>query len=106
MKAHEVIKLADMLNSFRPKEDKPVRRPRPDKRPYIERMSDLDLANLMQRRLAEADAVRKMLEDREKANKKEEKKDDKKITTPQLAMLLLLSYPIIGLVILVAMRKI
>lgn len=101
MKATEVYKLAEMIATFKTKkEDKPMRSRRGPPR-HLNRMNDESITTLLQRKLEEADTLRKMLEDREKANKKDDKKDDKKstISTEQLAIFLVLTYPIVGLLL-------
>lgn len=98
MKANEVIKLAEMINTFRPKEDK-MRRPRNRMPRHIHRMDDVDVLALMNKRLTEAENLKRFLEEREKINKKEEKKKDNNkdgLSLLEIAMLLVLMYPIIG----------
>lgn len=101
MKAHEVFKLAEMLSAFQKKEDKPMRSRRgPSHR--FNKMSDESITTILQRKLEEADTLKKMLEDREKANKKEDKKKEG-LSTEQIAMFLVASYPIIGMALYFAM---
>ena len=96
MKAHEVFKLAEMLAAFQTKkEDKPMRNRRgPPK--FSPRMRDDDVVALLHKKLEEADTLKKMLDDREKANKKDDKKKDG-MSTEQIAIFLMMTYPIIGL---------
>lgn len=103
MKATEIMKLMEMLKTFPPKEDKMRSRRRP---PPYRYENDFDIAALLHKKLEEADTLKKLLEDREKAHKKEDKKDDKKsLSTEQLAIFLVMSYPIIGLLIWIALRR-
>lgn len=98
MKATEVIKLMAMLKAFPPKEDKMPRRRGPPK--FVKQMDDHDVLALMHKRLEEAQALENFLKEREKINKKEEKKDDKKgLSFEQIAMLLVLTYPVVGLIL-------
>lgn len=105
MKATEILKLAEMIASK--KEDKPMRQRnrRPPRMNFTERMNDLDVANLLQKRLAEADALKKILDDRQKANEKKEEKKKNEITLYHVAMGLVATYPIIGLVLWVLWPK-
>lgn len=102
MKAREIIELAERLNTFRPKEAKMPRRRGP---PY-KHTPDFDIAALLHKKLEEAEILKKILDDREKANKKEEKKEEKKgLSVPELAMILVATYPIIGAVLWMATHK-
>ena len=102
MKAKEIIELAERLNTFRPKEAKMPRRRGPPK--YFDRMRDEDVVALLHKRLEEADTLKKLLDDREKANKKEDKKKEF-MTIAEICMVLVASYPIIGAALWIATRK-
>lgn len=99
MKATEIVKLMEMMKTFPQKEQKerPMRRPR-----YTKHLHDEDITSLLHRKLAEADMLKKLLDDREKANKKEEKKDKKGLSLEQFAILLVLTYPLIGMILMYA----
>jgi hypothetical protein len=103
MKADEVFKLAERIAAFQNKpEDKNMKRPRRAPR-HLMRMNDYDIVAELHKALERADTLKKILDDREKANKKEEKKKEWDFT--QTAMALVISYPIIGLIVYLLMRR-
>lgn len=104
MKAREIIELAERLNTFRPKEAKMPRRRGPPPQKYFDRMHDADVIALLHKRLEEADTLKKLLDDREKAHKKEDKKKEF-MTIAEICMVLVASYPIIGAALWIATRK-
>jgi hypothetical protein len=98
MKATEIIKLMEMLKAFPPQE-KPVRRNNRVPR-YLNKMDDHDVIALMHKRIEEAQALEAFLKEREKINKKEEKKEEKEKkgwSIEQIAIFLVLTFPVTGL---------
>lgn len=104
MKANEVFKLAEMMATFKmTKEDKSMRKSRRGPPRHTKRLGDEDIIALLHKKLEEADTLKKILDDREKAGKKAD--DKKKLSVEQLAMLLVASYPIIGLMMFLLLRR-
>lgn len=105
MKANEVFKLAEMMATFQmtKKEDKSMRKSRRGPPRHMKRLVDEDIIALLHKKLEEADTLKKILDDREKAGKKAD--DKKKLSVEQLAMLLVASYPIIGLAMFLLLRR-
>lgn len=90
MKATDFVQIFELGKAF--KEPKgPKKR---SKRNYD--FDDVDLTVLLHKRLQQAEALEKMLKDREKAHKKEDKKDEPKLSVPMLAAIFLASFPIIA----------
>jgi len=88
MKATELIKLLEYKNAFKPEKAKRRRTRDFD-------IGDIDIALLIQKKLNEADMLRKTLDDREKANKKEDKKGSE-WTILDIGMVLWATFPIIA----------
>jgi len=94
MKASDIFDLATKIAELKSiKEAQPMRRRRPPR--HIQRMPDVDITVLLHKKLEEAETLKRILDDREKANKKEDKKKDG-LSTIEIMMLLIASYPIIG----------
>lgn len=98
----EFMELVELTKTFPRKEDKMPRRRGPPK--YLEHMRDTDVIALLHKRLEEADTLKKLLDDREKAHKKEDKKKEF-MTIAEICMVLVASYPIIGAALWIATRK-
>ena len=107
MNPNQIFELAERIAklqadaSKKPEKQMPRRRaPRNFK--HLNRLSDDNVAELLQRKWNELDALARVVEDRGKATKKEEKKEEKKfpLTLPQVAALLVIQYPIIGALLL------
>lgn len=91
MNGKDFISVLEYMKAF----NKPPKALR-TKKPKNE-FDEFNLTLLLHKKLEEADALKKLLDDREKANKKEEKKEEKKgMDAPTIAMWLVLSFPITG----------
>lgn len=101
MKADQIFELAERIAKLQQTKEPPPkgrsRRPRSFK--HLQHMSDANVAELLQRKWNELDALTKVVEDRQKATKKEEKKDDKKWKTEHVMAALVAGYPIIALIV-------
>lgn len=92
MKANEFLQIFELGKTFRDI-DKPKRKKY--RRERLLDFSDIDVALLLQKKLQEAETLKKLLDDREKANKKEDKKKDD-ININRLTQLMVLTAPITG----------
>lgn len=101
MKAQEIFDLAERIAKLQVKEAPPQkgRRRNPRNFKHLQNMSDANVAELLQRKWNELDALAKVVEDRAKATKKEEKKEEKKIKTEHMMAAFVASYPIIALIV-------
>jgi len=91
MKANEFLQIFELGKTFH-KIDKPKRK---YKRERMMDFSDIDITLLLQKKLQEAETLKKLLDDREKANKKEDKKKEE-ISLQRLAHLMVVTAPITG----------
>ena len=101
MKAREIIELADLIAS-RKKEAPPMNRSRRRATHRFTKTNDEDIVQQLHKALERADTLKKVLDDREKANKKEK---DKGPTAQSIATFLMMTYPIIGLVLLYLLKR-
>lgn len=96
MKANDIFELAERIAKLKTPE-KPVpnqgRRRRPRNFKHFQNMNDATVAELLQLKWNELDALTKVVEDRQKAGKKEDKP---KMNVFQTAVLLMAGYPIIA----------
>lgn len=94
MKATDFMQIFEMGKAFKPPKAKRTRRRERDRDLDF---TDIDISLLLHKKLQEADTLKRLLDDREKAHKKEDKKEEKqRITVHHLAMFFALSFPIIG----------
>lgn len=90
MKATDLIQLLEYGKAFKaPKAE----RSRAKKKDFD--ISEIDISLLIHKKLQEADVLKKLLDDRERANKKEEKKEEKKgLSIHHVSTFLMLTFPI------------
>lgn len=86
-----IIKLATMIADN--KKEKPMTRRRAPRN--FKHISEANAIELMRKRLDEAEDLKRFLEEREKINKKEDKKKDG-WSVEKIAIFLVLSFPITG----------
>jgi hypothetical protein len=101
MKAHEIFELADKIAALKKTEDKPMNRSR-RRASRFAKTPDEDIVTQLHKALERADTLKKVLDDREKANKKEK---DKGPTAQSIATFLMMTYPIIALVLLYLLKR-
>jgi len=89
MKASDLIQLLEYGKAF--KEPKPKRRSKKDFE-----LDGISITMMLHKRLEEAAALKKLLDDYEKANKKEEKKEEKSWSIATISTFYIATFPIIG----------
>lgn len=88
MKAKDIIQLLELGKTF--KETKAKR----SSRTKDMDIDDISLTMLMHRKLEEAEALKKLLEDYHKVHKKEDKKDESKWSLHHISYFLIATFPI------------
>jgi hypothetical protein len=104
-----IFNVAERIAELKKKADRPDQKPRRARAPrnfkHLDKFPNDDIVGRLQHHLNQADMLHKVLEDRGKATKKEDKKDDKKkLSLEQIVIMLVGSYPIIGLLLWYSMR--
>lgn len=99
-------KIAELKAKASENNNKPRRARAPRNFKHLNRLSNDNIVEMLQRHLNEADLLNKVLEDRQKATKKDEKKEEKKhkLELTHVMAVLVAGYPIIGLLMWLFMR--
>ena len=90
MKANEFLQIFELGKAFKPPKAKRSGKKAAENVDF----RDIDLSMLLHKKLQEADTLKRLLDDREKINKKEEKKEEKGWSLHHISYFLIATFPI------------